>query len=515
MRATRALSLAVALLAVPILAGCAQPAAEVATSAAGAAVGAGIDMTAATALLHTAGDNLSGIVQSGVEPVTFFLGHDGGEPTLGITADGTIFYAAATFDNPIGPTPSILPRTDILRSSDGGLTWEDVTPYLPGDIVRTHPDTGDPYVYVDVETGRVFDIDQRLGVTCHTVTFSDDLGESWSPVDGKACQSPPADHQTLVTGKARTLVPSPLYPKMVYYCNNQIASSTCARSVNGGLTFEMATPAYPGYEVGSASPDLGGVFDGLCGGLHGHLVAGDDGTLYLPKTHCDRPYVSISADDMTTWTRVMVADVPSDDDPSVAVDAAGNVYLAFLHAETFRVMLTSSTDQGATWSTPVDVTPLGITATNLPTLDAGDDGRLALAYVGTSFPGGHDLEAEEPHDDMTWDGYLALITDAASAQPQVLTTRLNPATDPIVRGPCGPGRCNNPGIVDFIDVEVDADGRAWVALVDNCIDACAASDGKAEDSVASEAFVATLATGPALRGALDAVLPAIHGSTGA
>lgn len=56
-----------------------------------------------------------------------------------------------------------------------------------------------------------------------------------------------------------------------------------------------------------------------------------------------------------------------------------------------------------------------------------------------------------------------------------------------MRGPCGPGRC---------------------------IDACAAADGVADDSTASEAFVGTLVTGPSLRGGAGALVVPIHGTTG-
>src|SRR5206468_3911640 len=54
---------------------------------------------------------------------THDVGHDAAEPSLGVDAKGAIFYAAAAFDG-IGGSA----KTTVLRSSDGGLTWRDVSP---------------------------------------------------------------------------------------------------------------------------------------------------------------------------------------------------------------------------------------------------------------------------------------------------------------------------------------------------------------------------------------------------
>ena len=192
-------------------------------------------------------------------------------------------------------------------------------------------------------------------------------------------------------------------------------------------------------------------------------------------------------------------------DPVVAVDEAGTAYYVWLDADG-RMLLATSTDQGATWSEPSDVTPPGLTATHLPALAAGAAGKLVIAYAGTDDPEGYEQDVEEPN--ATWHGYLSMFEDALDTNATIVTARVNPADDPLVRGVCGPGRC--PALYDFIDVIIDVDGRPWGAFSDACVDACVTDPEEGNNALAG--FVGTLESGPSLRG--EGMLPAIHGSVG-
>lgn len=518
-------SLAFAALAILLAAGCTTPGST--TTPPDGLGDAPLSIVNATSVWHVGGDNTTGKVADAV-PYLKEINHNAGEPTLGLTKDGSIFYAAITFANdvagqdlcpqtPVGGSPTCLPRTDILRSDDAGVTWKLVTPYAPGGVVRAHATTGDPYVYVDPTTNRVFDIDQQ-DIACYILSTSDDKGATWlGPTD--ACFDAPADHQTLVTAKPRTIPPSPLYPNLVYVCYNQITHSLCVRSADGGLTFQATTPPYQSIpsakpnETDPTNPDLA-----VCSGLVGHVKAAPDGTLYLPRRNCDEPIVAVTQDDGVTWTTALVSKKKAyfgggatvGADPAVAVDAKGVAYYVFQSADG-HLQLHYSKDQGKTWSAGVDVLAPGLSVGHLPALIAGDEGRLALAYVGTDVVGGYAAEKANMTN-ATWDGYLAIVTNASSDAPSLVTTRVNPHADPLVRGACGPGRC--PGLYDFIDVQVDADGRPWATFVDACTKKCATPEGTDKDNSrgGGMGLVATLAVGPGLKAGEDA-LPPVHGVT--
>lgn len=484
------------------VAGCVTPGAGLDPSAEDA-LGFPVGVNEGAALAHVAGDVLSGQVVTDVVGTMRLIGHDAAEPTVAITSDGTLFYAAITFENDLAGQELPLPRTDILRSVDGGLTWDDVTPYLPGGAVRSHFDTGDPYVYVDPATDRVYDLDQRFAVGQYSISYSDDKGETWSlPVF--LCDAPPCDHQTMVTFAPPLLPASPLYPSHVMVCYNQIAAVACKVSPDGGAAWTRATPPFLGVQPGGSNGALGPV----CGGLHGHIVSSAEGVVYLPKEHCGVPMVAVTKDGGATWATAAVGPAgASGPDPVVAVDEEGNVYYVWLDADG-KMFLSTSTDEGATWSEPIDITPPGLTATHLPAIAAGAAGELVVAFAGTDDPEGYeqDLDAEEAN--ATWHGYLSVLEDALAPAPAIVTARVNPLDDPIVRGHCGPGRC--PALYDFIDVIIDADGRPWAAFSDACVDECVTDPSVGNNAL--DGFVATLETGPSLRGA--GTLPAIHGSTG-
>ena len=372
------------------------------------------------------------------------LDHRALEPTLGQTKDGSIFYAAAdTVDN------------DVLRSKDGGKTWEKVSPML-GPYNR-HAVSLDPYVWVDEDTGRVFTID--LTVSCSIMSYTDDQGATWT-TNPLACGRPVNDHQTLFGGPPATSSPV-LYDNVLYYCWNDVVSSSCGKSLNGGLTWNpTGTPAYRGVDQpqGQGEP-------ALCGGLHGHGVVGRDGTVYLPKPHCDQPWLAISKDEGVTWETVRVSTLPVvfGPDPSVAVDDKGNIYYVWVSDDRLPY-ISYSKDGGKTWSKPMMVGAPGLTEIALATLDVGEPGKVAMAYYGTDDVDGP-IDKREYTEKVEWNGYMTISANLFDADPIFYSGSVNDPSQPFARRACGPRRCYDG--YDFIDVVVGREGTAWAAFADS------------------------------------------------
>lgn len=449
-------------------------------------------------------------------------GFDSWEPTIGIhPRTGEVFFATSY----VGQDPPDIDPTElgrgVARSSDQGATWQLLRPHLAG--VPTHPTSEDPFLYVDPATGRVF-LDDLLTLNCATLSYSDDRGESWDHTVSGCTQT---DHQTLFAGPpaAGLALGQPLdYPNVVYRCSINAGlgapfslATTCNRSLDGGRTW-VPTGEPPYYADPSASGHQS--IPGLCDGGVGHGVVGPDGTVYLPKGWCRRPFLAMSHDEGLTWERVQVSDLGTpitadggvDHEANVAVDRDGNLYYAWV-AQDRMPYLTVSTDGGRTWSDEVPLAPPGLKEASLSQLAVGAPGRAVVTYMGSpDSPGAPFAEVENcfagvdefvqcvlppqnpGYENTTWNGYMTILVDALDPQPLLMTATVNDPADPLARGTCGPIRCEDVG--DFLDVQVGPDGTPWGAFVDACQGACAS--GEEVENNDEEGAVGWLRGGPSL-----------------
>lgn len=383
------------------------------------------------------------------------IGHGAAEPSIGADRYGYAYFAAATYDSVGGE-----PRTELLRSTNQNRSWQSIQPKLGSTGQDSHPLTLDPYVYVDKDYGRIFDVDLVVGGSY--LDFSDDRGSSWtrgmatSPLGVNDHQTLFAGRPPLETGLAITL--DTKFPKFVYYCVNQVDGTFCNRSLDGGKSFiPTGAPPFPGVQTsGSGASE--------CGGLSGQGVADSTGRIFLPRGFCDQAELAMSSDAGLSWTVTRVApNIPTaGTQTAVAVDSANNVYYVWWDAKYKLPWLAVSRDHGLHFGTPRMIAPPGVKAVNFPAIDAGSSGRIAITFPGTEGADSHDLT-------RPWNQYVVLSTDALSDDPTFLSAVVNPGgvDDPIHRGDCL-NRCGR--MLDFIDVVVAPDyrGTVWVTTTDSC-----------------------------------------------
>lgn len=390
-----------------------------------------------------------------------------GEPSIGANWNsGKILFQAGL-------------ETDRVTINGATATWEKLSPV--SSFVSL-----DPIMFTDSTTGRTF-VSQLAGA-CSLSSFSDDDGTSYTPAVG--CGVPAGiDHQTIGGGPfASSLVPRlppPVgYQHAIYYCSQGIIDASCAVSLNGGLTYGPAVPIYTLAD---------------CGGLHGHIKVGPDGTAYVPNKNCGTGNAAVvsSGDNGLTWTiHTVPGSASGDSDPSVAIAADNTVYLGW-HGGNGHPMVAASHDHGATWSNITDVgSTLGIQNVAFPAMVAGDGNRAALAFLGT--PTGGNAQ-DTANFTGVWHLYIAHTYDGGATWALVDAT----PTDPVQRGSIclGGTTCGNDrNLLDFIDATVDKQGRVLVGYADGCIGACV---NAAPNSFTAIGSIARQATGKGLFAAFD------------
>jgi hypothetical protein len=313
----------------------------------------------------------------------------------------------------------------------------------------------DPILFTDFQTGRTFvnlltfAANVIVGEQSYTdTTPPDNDGDIWHPTSGSGIVSG-IDHQTVGGGNYHLpLIGTPVNPHAVYYCSQSTADASCARSDNGGVTFGPAVVTYTSQ----------------CGGLHGHVKVAPDGTVYLPNKGCGTSQaVVVSEDNGITWeVRKLLGSAQGGSDPSVGVGSSGRVYFGYADGDT-AAAIAMSNDNGKTWTNPLDVgAAFGIQNVVFPAVVAGDNNRATFAFLGTPTAGG----LTGPRFTGIWHLYVATTYDGGTTWHTVDAT----PNDPVQRG-CiwlggGANICRN--LLDFMDVQMDHEGRILVGYADGC-----------------------------------------------
>ncbi len=382
----------------------------------------------------------------------------GGEPNIGITSSGAMFVT--TFDQ-------------VQRSRDQGRTWEVVHDFTSPNVPMTEDyfSTADPMLWVDTVTDRVYANHMHPAIVCTYLAWSDDEGETWTERPF-ACGTPRLDHQKIMTaipGPA-TLPISPAgvaYPTVLYLCVNKLDLGTwCAVSYDGGFTFPYDTQVAP---------------TSNCGALNGHPAGYPDGTVVVPLGSfggCLRKLqVSVTEDSGVTWVvrdcGLDLVNVEVDADITVTPD--GTAYMLYRGRDNL-VHLLRTTDKFVTCEDFL-IAPKDQVMSAFTVITSGDNGRIAMAYLGTRMEQNiDDDEIPEPSTATPgtfWYLYVTTSFDADSENPTFVTHQVSPEEDPVqvgciwfLGGGGGVYGCRN--LLDFIDMTRDADGRYYVAITDGC-----------------------------------------------
>lgn len=386
-----------------------------------------------------------------------YSGHSGAEPNIGVTSSGAIFMTA--FE-------------ETIRSRDGGQNWDVVQNFQMLDPVPTGIGTSDPMLWVDTTTDRVW-VNHMYSTNCFNMLWSDDEGETWTQRD-LACLIPSVDHQKVVAGPPGPgLNPfttnMPLHSSVVYTCYNKypVGGSDCFMSFDGGLTYPLETRAFDGSTA--------------CGGINGHPAFAPDGTIVLPAALYCGPEVAVSSDSGLTWTvrsGPTGATAGASVDPDVTFDEDGTMYLQWRNSDHYA-QLAKSDDLGLTWEGPWNITHPGLTSTRFHVASAGDDGRVAMAYLGTSEP-----RETVWGDNVTWTGapndapptaqwHLYIVTLEDGVEPVFTSHQVTPDEDPVQIGCAWEGgggggarSCRN--MLDFIDSVMGPEGEFYVTYTEGC-----------------------------------------------
>lgn len=388
-----------------------------------------------------------------------------GEPSLDVAPDGALYIAAP--DGAGVRTPSSLGAAGtggslLWRSDDKGAHWK----FLGSFDVPTGGGDSDVVVARD---GAVYGSGLSY-VACSTVARSTDRGETFVPVPIAGCGQVPLSNDRQWNALD----------------GNDTLYTVIGDTFDGTIDLIRSTVTNPAV-IPSKQITLTDVADYQWPGT----IAVDqrNGTAYTvwqttgSPNECDATKCTVPASSVRP-DRIMISalargataapapiEVASrefdtyDSFVANAVDRAGRVYVVWSERhpsiDQTWVMLASSNDSGRSWTAPIKVNQTPLTTT-FPWVTAGDDGRIAVSYYGTSATGSSPQRVDTS---ATWQVWSAFSTDGGKTFSEYRTTRDMNVGQICTNGDgCTAGGRN---LLDFFETAVDADGCLLTSFTDN------------------------------------------------
>jgi len=315
------------------------------------------------------------------------------EPRVRADATGNI-YAAGIEGIPAG--------TDTWKSMDGGKTWT----YLgqPDGAQAASAEArggglggGDEDLAIS-DSGLVYVNSLWIGSDTQSTSFNG--GNTWL-VNPFSSDVPLVDRQWIAS----------LGNSILYFTTKQLGADLNGtqsifvnKSFDGGITWPQVTQVTTPV-LGVKTGDQGNIeVDQVNGNVYTVFFGADGHTLYIAR----------STDGGLNFTvKLVYAASPSTSlvnvFPSVAIDHASNVYIVF--SDSHNVFITSSKDQGATWSAPARVNNGSGTKSAIgPWITAGDAGKVDVTWWGTTAASNNDPTAQ-------WHVFFAQSLNATASIP--------------------------------------------------------------------------------------------------
>jgi hypothetical protein len=236
---------------------------------------------------------------------------------------------------------------------------------------------------------------------------------------------------------------------------NGTVSLFVAKSFDNGITFpQVALVTTP--EAGVQPGDQGNITVDQKNGNVYTVFIGSNGNIV---------WLAASNDGGKTWMLKQVFAAPAGTNlanifPVVAVDSASNVFVVFSNGA--NVFLTASTNQGASWTTPVRVNNGAASKTAMgPWVTAGAAGHVNIAFWGTS-------AADANSTTASWQVFNAQSANATNAIPTITQAA---ATGVIHVGPiCNQGLACAAGtrnLAEYFAPDVGLNGEALIIYSDD------------------------------------------------